>query len=90
MIYKEAENFVMGGETYGVESFNNVLNIFRSKRLVYSDDVYRGRINLTILHWNEGGPKSHHVGDCNFANNVWHLLISTFLSEGFPGFLSSK
>jgi hypothetical protein len=40
-------------DTYYVESFNNVLNMFHDKRTQLGDDSYNMRTGLAIYHWNE-------------------------------------
>jgi hypothetical protein len=51
-IYKNAENFVHAKDTFYVESFNNSLNMFHDKRIVFYKQ-YKMRTDLTICHWNE-------------------------------------
>ena len=52
-VYKSAEDFVCAMDTFYVESFNNVLNIYRDKRISMLDSTYRMRTTLAILHWNK-------------------------------------
>lgn len=52
-VYKDPENYVLGKNTYHVESFNNVMNIFQDKRISFGDDQYKMRSDLAVCHWNE-------------------------------------
>ena len=52
-VHKDAQDFCMALDTFYVESFNNVLNVFHDKRIAFSNDHYKVRTNLAILHWNE-------------------------------------
>lgn len=53
VIYKYPQDYVLGKDTFYVESFNNVMNIFQDKRISFGDDQYRFRSNLAVCHWNE-------------------------------------
>ncbi|KAK3099354.1 hypothetical protein FSP39_003212 [Pinctada imbricata] len=53
VIYKHPDDFKLGRDTYVVESFNNVLNIYEDKRIVFGRDQYDSRAQLATLHWNE-------------------------------------
>ena len=52
-IYKYAQDYVLGRDTFYVESFNNVTNIYQNKRIAFGDSQYNARANLSVLHWNE-------------------------------------
>ncbi len=52
-LYKNPKNFVLGKETFLVESFNNTLNMFQDKRIVYGDEQYDLRSKISVMHWNE-------------------------------------
>jgi hypothetical protein len=41
------------------ESFNNVINIFQDKRISFSDEQYKFRSNLAVLHWNENVDRKY-------------------------------
>ncbi|CAH1791965.1 unnamed protein product [Owenia fusiformis] len=53
IVYRQAQNYTNALDTFYVESFNNVLNVFHDKRIVFGKEQYEMRTNLTILHWNE-------------------------------------
>ncbi|CAC5358969.1 unnamed protein product [Mytilus coruscus] len=52
-VYKYAKDYVLGRDTFYVESFNNVTNIYHNKRIAFGDSQYNARANLSVLHWNE-------------------------------------
>ena len=52
-IYKSPQDFVMAADTFYVESFNNVLNMFQDKRIAFGNPEYTHRSQLAVLHWNE-------------------------------------
>ncbi len=52
-LYKNADDFCLGRDTFHTESFNNAMNIFQDKRFAFGDTQYLLRANLAILHWNE-------------------------------------
>ena len=53
IIYKHAEDFRYGKDTYHTESFNNTVNMFQDKRIAFGDMQYSLRSYLAVLHWNE-------------------------------------
>jgi len=53
VVYRSPSDFIYALDTYYVEGFNNVLNVFQDKRINFSDTVYRLRTDLAICHWNE-------------------------------------
>jgi hypothetical protein len=53
VLYKNAEDYVLACDTYYVESFNNACLIYQDKRIHYGDQVYKLRIQLAVLDWNE-------------------------------------
>ena len=53
LVYKNPQDFCLAMDTYYVESFNNVLNVFHDKRISFHKQQYNLRTNLTICHWNE-------------------------------------
>jgi hypothetical protein len=61
-LYLSAEDYALGKETYFVESFNNVMNIFHDKRIAFGDAQYLARSEIAVCHWNEnvlyGGQRS--------------------------------
>ena len=59
VIYKYPEDYVLGKDTFYVESFNNVMNIFQDKRIAFGDDQYKLRSNLAVVHWNENVDREH-------------------------------
>lgn len=52
-IYKYPQDYIHAKDTFYVESFNNVVNIFQDKRICFGDDQYKLRSNLAVCHWNE-------------------------------------
>ena len=53
IVYKNAEDYVLACNTYYVESFNNTCLIYQDKRIHYGNVMYKMRIELAILDWNE-------------------------------------
>ena len=53
VVYQHAEDYVMAMDTFYVESFNNVLNMFHDKRVAFGHEEYFRRSKLAVLHWNE-------------------------------------
>jgi len=49
-IYKAPEDYVLAKDTFYVESFNNVMNIFQDKRICFSEEQCKFRSNLAVLH----------------------------------------
>ncbi|CAC5424311.1 unnamed protein product [Mytilus coruscus] len=52
-IFKYPQDYVLGKDTFYVESFNNVLNIYQDKRIAFGDKQYNARSNLAVCQWNE-------------------------------------
>ena len=52
-VYKNAEDYKYCSDTHYVESFNNFLLQYHDKRIVFGQDTYNLRTNLSILDWNE-------------------------------------
>lgn len=48
-IYKHAKDYVLGRDTFYVESFNNVTNIYQNKRISFGDKQYNCRAYLSVL-----------------------------------------
>lgn len=53
VIFKSPDHFVLARDTSYVESFNNTMNMFQDKRIVFSDANYNARACLAVCHWNE-------------------------------------
>ena len=53
VLYKSARDFVLGKESYLVESFNNLMNVFQDKRISYGNPQYLARSQIAVCHWNE-------------------------------------
>ena len=53
VVYKHAEDYVQGHDSFYVESFNNVCLIYLDKRVHYGNRTYELRSNLAVLDWNE-------------------------------------
>ncbi|CAC5390215.1 unnamed protein product [Mytilus coruscus] len=52
-IFKYPQDYVLGKDTFYVESFNNVINIYQDKRIAFGDKQYNARSNLAVCQWNE-------------------------------------
>jgi len=59
VLYTHPQDFVHGRDTFYVESFNNVMNIFQDKRICFSSTVYDMRTKLAVLHWNCNVDRGH-------------------------------
>ena len=42
-IYKHPEDYIYGRDTFYVESFNNVINVYQNKRIAFGDEQYTTR-----------------------------------------------
>lgn len=71
VVYKSAEDYVLGKDTYYVESFNNVCLLYLDKRIHYGDHMYELRSNLAVLDWNEHVDRP--FTSINRSRNVHHL-----------------
>ena len=58
-IYKHPEDYIYGRDTFYVESFNNVINVYQNKRIAFGDEQYNTRNNLAVCHWNENVDREH-------------------------------
>ena len=47
--FKHPDDKILGKDTFYVESFNNVMNIFEDKRIVFGDDQYSTRSNFAVF-----------------------------------------
>ena len=52
-LYKYPKDFILYRDTFHVESFNNVLNVFTDKRIAMGTQEYIRRSNMAVCHWNE-------------------------------------
>ncbi|CAC5364483.1 unnamed protein product [Mytilus coruscus] len=52
-IFKYPQDYVLGKDTFYVESFNNVINIYQDKCIAFGDKQYNARSNLAVCQWNE-------------------------------------
>lgn len=59
LLYKFAEEYCWARDTFSVESFNNVMNVFQDKRIAFSDKQYQMRAFLAVLHWNCNVERGH-------------------------------
>lgn len=59
VLYKSASDYILGKNTYHVESFNNVMNIFHDKRIAFGDQQYLARSHLAVCHWNENTDREY-------------------------------
>ena len=50
VVYKQPEHFVNAMDTFHVESFNNVLNMFHDKRIALKEVEYKRRSMLAVCH----------------------------------------
>jgi hypothetical protein len=53
VIFKNPQDCRLCRDTFYVESFNNVINVYQDKRISFSNDQYKARSNLAVCHWNE-------------------------------------
>lgn len=53
VIFKHPHDYRLCKDTFYVESFNNVVNVYQDKRISFSDAQYNARTNLAVCHWNE-------------------------------------
>lgn len=53
LIYKYSDDFMLGRDTYFVESFKNIWNIYQGVRIAFDSDQYKVRAFLGTCHWNE-------------------------------------
>ena len=51
--YKDADSYKSCRDTHYVESFNNALLQYHDKRICFGLEVYKFKMNLAILDWNE-------------------------------------
>ena len=58
-IYQYPADYILAKDTFYVESFNNVMNIFQDKRICFGDDQYKFRSNLAVCHWNENVDRGY-------------------------------
>ena len=59
LIFKNPEDFVLARDSYYVESFNTVMNIFQDNRIDFSNQQYNMRSQLAVLHWNENVDREY-------------------------------
>ena len=53
VVFKNPQDYRLCRDTYYVESFNDVVNVYQDKRISFSDEQYNARANLAVCHWNE-------------------------------------
>jgi len=58
-IYKYPQDYILGRDTFYVESFNNVMNIYQDKRIAVGSKQYNARANLAVLQWNENVDRNY-------------------------------
>ncbi len=46
-------------DTYHVKRYNNGLNIYHDKIVIFGNQQYEMRTNLTTLHWNENVDRNY-------------------------------
>jgi hypothetical protein len=59
IVHHCADDFVLGMDTFYVESFNNTLNMFQDKRIAFGLEEYTRRSQLAVCHWNENVNRPH-------------------------------
>lgn len=59
VIFKNPQDYRLCRDTYYVESFNNVVNVYQDKRISFSDEQYNARANLAVCHWNENVDREY-------------------------------
>ena len=89
-IYKSADDYLLGRDTFYVESFNNVTNVYQNKRIAFGDSQYNARANLSVLHWNENvdreytsvsNPKNHRMPRSKKGKKNYKKATFTFRSN---------
>ncbi|VDI45471.1 Hypothetical predicted protein [Mytilus galloprovincialis] len=58
-IFKYPQDYVLGKDTFYVESFNNVINIYQDRRIAFGDKQYNARSNLAVCQWNENVDRDY-------------------------------
>ena len=53
VIYTNPSDYILAKDTYYVESFNNVLNMFQDKRISFQNEEYTRRSQMAVCHWAE-------------------------------------
>ena len=53
VVFKNPQDYKLCRDTYYVESFNNIVNVYQDKRISFSYEQYNARANLAVCHWNE-------------------------------------
>jgi hypothetical protein len=59
LIYKNAESYCKCRDTYWVESFNHALLTYLPKRIHFDSEVFRMRMNLACMDWNENVDRAY-------------------------------
>ena len=58
-IYQHPQDYILGKDTFYLESFNNVMNIFQDKRICFGDEQYKFRSDLAVCHWIENVDRGY-------------------------------
>ena len=59
VVYMHAQDYALAKDTYYVESFNNVLNMFQDKRIAFDNEEYTRRSQIAVCHWAENVNRPH-------------------------------
>ncbi|OWF37283.1 hypothetical protein KP79_PYT12693 [Mizuhopecten yessoensis] len=75
-IYQNPADYVdvMAMDTFYVESFNNVLNLFHDKRIAFGNEEYILGSHMAVLHWNGNVDRPYssiwNPPEAQFAPNI--------------------
>lgn len=90
-LYKHAEDYVWAMDTYYVESFNNVLNIFQDKRIAFDEEQFKMRSQLAILHWNNNVDREFtsvwQSESTNLTKKTYKPVSTTYLNSIWSSFM---
>ena len=74
VIYSNPQDYIFAMDTYYVESFNNVLNMFHDKRIAFQNEEYTGRSELAVCHWSENVNRDYTSTWSPAVFLLWHSL----------------
>ena len=80
ILYRNAEDYSLALDTYFVESFDNVLNIFHDRRISFGTKQYRLRSDLALLHWNENVDRPY-TSDFGCLREYTRVIRKVKISE---------
>jgi hypothetical protein len=83
-IYKHPEDYIYGRDTFYVESFNNVINVYQNKRMAFGDEQYNTRNNLADC------PNVHELLQVPLYRSTERTMSSLCHAKFQMKFLSTK